>query len=84
MVAWPKVVTMEVVGTIHSGYVFERRLLYDSWDLLACCAVMRVPLLPTRSSSPTNILQKVWWNLRVGRALTGRTSSGREVGTEIL
>ena len=34
---WPKVVTVEVVETINSGYVFGRSLSCDSWDPLASC-----------------------------------------------
>lgn len=45
---------------------------------------MRVFPLHTKSVSPINILRKERWNLRVGSALRGRTSSGGEVRTEIL
>lgn len=46
--------------------------------------VMRAHLLHTRTSSPIKILQKGGWGFRVGRALRGRPSHGREVGTELF
>lgn len=45
---------------------------------------MRAHLLHIKTSSPTKILQKKGWDLRVGRALGGRTSHGGAVRTEVF